>query len=382
MNANVVLRDPRRPQGPVDADAPGRPGPRPLGRRGHPDRRGPVDASPSRRGATRSRPGGTSAEIKVAAGVDVELMLEEGAAAPGAGRAGRPRHRAGRKRAARRRDGAARRRRRPVEARLAAADSTDVVATLAEQPLRDFVTASERMPLWVDRERALFGTWYEFFPRSEGARLDPKTGVTAVGHLPHRDGAAARGRGDGLRRRLPAADPPDRDDQPQGAEQHADPRPGRPRLPVGDRRRRGRPRRDPPRPRHDRGLRRLRRPGRASSGWRSRSTSRCSARPTTRGSRSTRSGSPRAPTARSPTPRTRRRSTRTSTRSTSTTTPRASTPRCCASLRHWMDHGVRIFRVDNPHTKPVDFWEWLIARGPQAPTPTCSSWPRRSPGRR
>jgi starch synthase (maltosyl-transferring) len=26
----------------------------------------------------------------------------------------------------------------------------------------------------------------------------------------------------------------------------------------------------------------------------------------------------------------------------------------------WMRHGVRIFRVDNPHTKPVAFWEWLI----------------------
>lgn len=26
----------------------------------------------------------------------------------------------------------------------------------------------------------------------------------------------------------------------------------------------------------------------------------------------------------------------------------------------WMDHGVRIFRVDNPHTKPFRFWEWLI----------------------
>lgn len=29
-------------------------------------------------------------------------------------------------------------------------------------------------------------------------------------------------------------------------------------------------------------------------------------------------------------------------------------------LRHWMDHGVRIFRVDNPHTKPVVFWEKVI----------------------
>ena len=26
----------------------------------------------------------------------------------------------------------------------------------------------------------------------------------------------------------------------------------------------------------------------------------------------------------------------------------------------WVDHGVRIFRVDNPHTKPLPFWEWLI----------------------
>lgn len=27
----------------------------------------------------------------------------------------------------------------------------------------------------------------------------------------------------------------------------------------------------------------------------------------------------------------------------------------------WMEQGVRIFRVDNPHTKPFRFWEWLIA---------------------
>jgi starch synthase (maltosyl-transferring) len=30
-------------------------------------------------------------------------------------------------------------------------------------------------------------------------------------------------------------------------------------------------------------------------------------------------------------------------------------------VRHWAGHGVRIFRVDNPHTKPIAFWEWLIA---------------------
>jgi starch synthase (maltosyl-transferring) len=30
-------------------------------------------------------------------------------------------------------------------------------------------------------------------------------------------------------------------------------------------------------------------------------------------------------------------------------------------VRHWVDHGVKVFRVDNPHTKPIAFWEWLIA---------------------
>jgi starch synthase (maltosyl-transferring) len=28
---------------------------------------------------------------------------------------------------------------------------------------------------------------------------------------------------------------------------------------------------------------------------------------------------------------------------------------------HWVGEGVTVFRVDNPHTKPVTFWEWLIA---------------------
>jgi len=29
-------------------------------------------------------------------------------------------------------------------------------------------------------------------------------------------------------------------------------------------------------------------------------------------------------------------------------------------IKLWISHGVTIFRVDNPHTKPVRFWEWLI----------------------
>ncbi|HRW17889.1 MAG TPA: alpha-1,4-glucan--maltose-1-phosphate maltosyltransferase [Dermatophilaceae bacterium] len=30
-------------------------------------------------------------------------------------------------------------------------------------------------------------------------------------------------------------------------------------------------------------------------------------------------------------------------------------------IQVWIDHGVKVFRVDNPHTKPVEFWQWLIA---------------------
>jgi starch synthase (maltosyl-transferring) len=33
---------------------------------------------------------------------------------------------------------------------------------------------------------------------------------------------------------------------------------------------------------------------------------------------------------------------------------------CRQILIHWIDEGVRIFRVDNPHTKPLAFWVWLI----------------------
>lgn len=31
-------------------------------------------------------------------------------------------------------------------------------------------------------------------------------------------------------------------------------------------------------------------------------------------------------------------------------------------LKVWIGHGIKIFRVDNPHTKPVQFWAWLVAQ--------------------
>jgi starch synthase (maltosyl-transferring) len=57
--------------------------------------------------------------------------------------------------------------------RLAAASAGPVLAILAEYPLRDLITRSPRYPVIVHRVRALYGAWYEFFPRSEGVETDP-----------------------------------------------------------------------------------------------------------------------------------------------------------------------------------------------------------------
>jgi starch synthase (maltosyl-transferring) len=61
----------------------------------------------------------------------------------------------------------------PAANRAGAAFTEKVTRTLAAAPLRDLVTVSEWHPLIVHRRRALYGSWYEFFPRSEGARVDP-----------------------------------------------------------------------------------------------------------------------------------------------------------------------------------------------------------------
>ena len=57
--------------------------------------------------------------------------------------------------------------------RLAAAHAPEIVEILREYPLRELVTGTEWFPVVVHRERALFGSWYELFPRSEGASYDP-----------------------------------------------------------------------------------------------------------------------------------------------------------------------------------------------------------------
>ncbi|WP_424536003.1 alpha-1,4-glucan--maltose-1-phosphate maltosyltransferase [Sphaerisporangium viridialbum] len=133
------------------------------------------------------------AGIKIPRGIDTDLMCEEGARIfARAAKAVRPTgcdnctHRAALQAVADRlRDDEL-----DPRARLAVALLPETASVLASHPLRDLVTRAPRYRIRVDRRRALFGSWYEFFPRSEGAVLEegaiPKSGNfrTAAERLP------------------------------------------------------------------------------------------------------------------------------------------------------------------------------------------------------
>ncbi len=72
---------------------------------------------------------------------------------------------------------------RPVEALLAAAESHSIAQVFLAHPLRDLLTTEGPYPFFADRQRALFSSWYEFFPRSEGACVDPVSGQVVSGTL-------------------------------------------------------------------------------------------------------------------------------------------------------------------------------------------------------
>ncbi len=122
------------------------------------------------------------ATIKVNADVDTELMLEEGARV--IERALEEVERTP-EQARPLRDAVTglRDTRRPAQARLHAGIDPLVHAELAARPLRDYVSPSPAHPLLVERERALYGAWYEIFPRSEGATFDEETGRWTSGTL-------------------------------------------------------------------------------------------------------------------------------------------------------------------------------------------------------
>jgi starch synthase (maltosyl-transferring) len=135
------------------------------------------------------------AAIKIPLGQDVDLMLAEGAllfdrAAKAAKTPRRERDLLAAVAAALR-DGD-----RSPMSRLTAASSPEVLAIMAGWPLRTLTTRTRWYPVVVHRRRALFGSWYEFFPRSEGAELagqdGPRSGTlkSAAGRL---DAIAAMG---------------------------------------------------------------------------------------------------------------------------------------------------------------------------------------------
>nr|WP_246074792.1 alpha-1,4-glucan--maltose-1-phosphate maltosyltransferase [Marihabitans asiaticum] len=71
-----------------------------------------------------------------------------------------------------------------ARARLHAATTEDVRHELeAVLPLRELLSPGDDLPLLVERPLALFGSWYEIFPRSEGARWDEATGRWQSGTL-------------------------------------------------------------------------------------------------------------------------------------------------------------------------------------------------------
>ncbi len=121
-----------------------------------------------------------NAEVKVEAGIDVELMLAEGAALLTEASEDSSRPSADRRTLRMAVVGLNDAGKTPEE-RLAAGFSPEVAAVVDRQPIREMVTVSESYPLLVERELAGRGAWYEFFPRSEGAVRDHATGEWTSG---------------------------------------------------------------------------------------------------------------------------------------------------------------------------------------------------------
>lgn len=126
-----------------------------------------------------------AALLKVPAGADVDVTLDSGVALLNRALAARPRNRAIKAALAILTDAAL-----TPEARLSAATDAALAEEFDAEPLSSLTTIGETRTLRVERERAGVGSWYEFFPRSEGAkqgkdgRWTSGTFATAARRLP------------------------------------------------------------------------------------------------------------------------------------------------------------------------------------------------------
>ena len=116
-----------------------------------------------------------NAEIKIPAGIDVSLVCTEGKAlftssAERAEAAGSAQVAALLRGAAKSLDSA-----QQVEDRLEIVLADDVRAAMLKYGPRELVSPTPEYPIYVDRRAALYSSWYEFFPRSQGAEYDEET---------------------------------------------------------------------------------------------------------------------------------------------------------------------------------------------------------------
>ena len=265
----------------------------------------------------------------------------------------------------------------PLAQRFSATAEAEVVAAAGRHADRSDATRTDPYGVVVDPPRARFSAWYEMFPRSAGApgkhgtlrdcarraRLTWPRWASTSCTCRQFTRSGARSARDPTTRWTPG--PPTSGVRGPSGRPKGGTRPSHPELGTLD------------------DLRALVRDG-AGGGHRGRDRHRAPglARPSVR-ARAPRVVSSPPRRVDSSTQRTRRRSTRTSTPSTSSATPgRACGKSSRASSSSGASRGSAIFRVDNPHTKPLRFWEWCIGRGQGARTPKASFSPRRSRGPR
>jgi starch synthase (maltosyl-transferring) len=123
-----------------------------------------------------------NATVKLAVGVDEELMMLEGIAlfTRAAAEKGRTAANAKALVALAEKLGDTSR---PAKDRLAEAETAAIHKAVTSQPIRSLVTLSDEFRINCERELAGSGAWYEFFPRSEGASFDSKTKTWTSGNF-------------------------------------------------------------------------------------------------------------------------------------------------------------------------------------------------------
>ena len=118
--------------------------------------------------------------VKHEAGQEVDVELEEGARLleAYAGRVSGDDRKLVRSTIERLRDASLR-----VESRVAAGLDPGVATAVTDLPENDDLSRSTAFPLWVDRERASVGAWYELFPRSYGGLRGAAARLSAVAEM-------------------------------------------------------------------------------------------------------------------------------------------------------------------------------------------------------